>query len=340
MSLHEPHRTSPAVAVAAAVVVLGRIRHSVVDLTPGTSDARLGRMAEAGYESYWLQPGGDVIVHCEEAVSRLLNRGFCDPRDIGSVIVASDTMLNAGRQGLRMGMAQLLKRTGLEGAYVIPTFLGECGNFWAATALAEGLIKAGHSKKVLVVASETRGVPTVSWNSGALLSDSALAAIIEPDEGRGLRIEGLMLANDPDLAIARAEPGGSFASSISALKFCRRVADAWRERVRQQVERDALLVHANLLEAFNFMFQRELGIPYVNNPDLDTKREIAHAGVADIFMNIGKGHRAGLLSGGSRLVTFTPGNHVWNIAICTAGDLSCLLLDERVLEHRLDESDN
>jgi 3-oxoacyl-[acyl-carrier-protein] synthase III len=315
----------PSVAISTACSVLGDTCRnlSAADTTFG---GELGsRLRKEGYEAFYVEESADPVAHCERAVARLESIGGFDPKEIGMVIFGSDLTLAAGRHEVRRRLAEFLKRFRLGHAYLLPTYLGECGNFSAALAVAAALVRDGRCDKILVVVSDTRGPRETPLPGPFLLSDSATAAVIERDRGLGLKLNHVLLENDLDMMHSRALYGLTRQNAVGAalvqnLRATRRVATAWREVLEPLVSQGAHFLLPNVFDAVNRTFCRELGVPAVL--DGGTRREIAHAGAADILLTLAKGLGAGTLASGATIIALNSGMHVWNAFTADLGDMA------------------
>ncbi len=256
----------------------------------------------------------------------LLAGGYVDAAKVDAVILGSDLMLNLDKHEIRAQCVELLSACGLEHAYVFPLFLGECGNFSAALDLAAGLINGGRYARVLVLVSESRGETRQARVGPFLMSDSATAVLVECDVGVGLRIDTVLLANDTDSMLSRANHGlGREANAATAmlrsLRFTRRVAEAWRDELKPIITAGASILFPNVFDTMNQSFCRELGVPFAMDNAMQSKTEIAHASAADIVFNLSKALDAGRLKPGCRVVALNSGVHVWNAFVGSLGDM-------------------
>jgi len=130
-----------------------------------------------------VAPGETTVDMAEHASRAALAAAGCDPRDIDLIIVGTCTpdlvFPNPG--------VMLQKRLGCTGG---PAFSVEaaCSGFIYALSLADKFIRAGESKRALVVGSETLSSITNEADRGTaiLFGDGAGAVVLEASEQQGI----------------------------------------------------------------------------------------------------------------------------------------------------------
>lgn len=129
------------------------------------------------------EPGKATSYMAAEAIKKLLEKTNTDPKDIDLVIAATITpdMVFPGAANLASAQAGLVNAWSFD-------LKAACSGFIYALITAEGFIKSGNYKKVIVIGADMMST-IVNYNDRTtcpLFGDAAAAVLIEPDEENGV----------------------------------------------------------------------------------------------------------------------------------------------------------
>lgn len=217
-------------------VVPGHVVEERHGFAPGFASDRLGiperRRAGPGELSWHM---GAV------AGRRALERAGVGPDDLDLVLFhATYTEMSYPTPG-----AFLQRALGIEGTVPVLEVRAACASFLAATQMADGLLRAGSAKRVLVVCAERAFEPAQMDRATApLFGDGAGAAVLEARDGdAGLRWIGTWMNGDGALACCATSPIYDLQrSDRPAPPELEPVRDAWRDR---EPEIPGILTHWN-----------------------------------------------------------------------------------------------
>ncbi|PRY36802.1 hypothetical protein [Umezawaea tangerina] len=146
--------------------------------------AALAGAVPEGFAEYRVGTGSVFDLY-RPAARQALDRAGIEPRDVGVVLYASETV--TGDPSAHGSAAGLMRELGLTRAYPVTVGFSDCATATAALGLAASLVRDGGSRHVLVLSGDlVRTVlpdgPLV-LDGTAVASDAAAAAVVSAHEG-------------------------------------------------------------------------------------------------------------------------------------------------------------
>lgn len=170
------------------------------------------RLKADGFEIF-LENETDIAEICKESMSKTLASTGVNPGDIDAVFFATESIWDKDIERIRddqqcedhlrmrNGLMSVMSELGLAHAYPYGVWMAACNNLGSAFSLADGLIKAGHHKRILLVVGErhNRHLPRFTRSGSSIYSDLVASCILDA-ESEGFEILNVTLSGSTKIA--------------------------------------------------------------------------------------------------------------------------------------------
>jgi 3-oxoacyl-[acyl-carrier-protein] synthase-3 len=307
----EPRK--PACFLGRISYALGEEARPITDLAELQTDPDLAEMLTRFGLQTFHQSVGSTLTLLRRSVAETLH---CLPRPVDTVLFASRA---TERADFGPGeLAVFLQDLGLERARVVGIGLAHCANLLASLQIAQLLVATGQARCVLLLAAE-RAMPAESRivpPAISILSDAAASALLVADFE--LDYELLEVDCSQDAAVLASSKQTRFIEYMTTVGTQLRLVAA---RVLARAEFSASNLAAVIPSNYNTWMltraARMLGIEEARL-FLDNVPRCAHAGAADVLINLSDRQRSRGIAPDARLLLLASGPMTWGAACIRA----------------------
>src|SRR6218665_1029859 len=285
--------------------------------------AMLRQLQSDGFDRY-AQPTEHLAELCAQAVRACLHKAELAPGAVDAVLFGTESFWDhdiARYEGqidthirLRHALLELLAQPGLGDVALYGNWLSACANLGTTLSVAKALVESGQHHSVLIIlgARPPPHVPRLMRNGSSVLSDLAVAFLVDASSARGLEVGTVVSLSSHRLAAVAVAVEQHPVLDVQENRRClRRLGEKFRERAGFALhEADHVVVESFRPKAFALMAD-ELGIDPARLRR-DARAAFGHAGAADPLLTLEAMSGQGLLHQGQSVVMINSVAWAWS----------------------------
>jgi len=285
--------------------------------------AMLRQLQSDGFDRY-AQRTEHLAELCAQAVRACLHKAELAPGAVDAVLFATESFWDhdiARYEGqidthirLRHALLELLAQPGLGDVALYGNWLSACANLGTTLSVAKALVESGQHHSVLIILGDRHPphVPRLMRNGSSVLSDLAVAFLVDASSARGLEVGTVVSLSSHRLAAVAFAVEQHPVLYVQETRRClRRLGEQFRERAGFALhEADHVVVESFHPKAFALMAD-ELGIDPARLRR-DARSAFGHAGAADPLLTLEAMSGQGLLHQGQSVVMINSVAWAWS----------------------------